>query len=70
MLNPRRHGFLLGRSTITAKHIFLSDVICPLEEGVQPVGIFHDLSRAFDCINHNILIEVMESFGVRGVVRE
>ena len=38
-----------------------------IDNNVYAIGVFFDLSKAFDTINHDILIQKLYHYGVRGV---
>ena len=38
-----------------------------MEEGNYVIGIFLDFSKAFDTVNHKILLEKLQMYGIRGV---
>lgn len=61
-----QHGFLKGRSTQTAIFEFIQKIVGWLENGSLALGMFIDLSRAYDCIDHSVLYIKLEKYGVRG----
>lgn len=66
VLSKFQFGFRKNRSTINAIYHFHQKLIECMEKGEYPVGIFCDLSRAFDCVNLTRLLTKMETYGVRG----
>jgi hypothetical protein len=56
ILSKHQHGFRRNRSAELAVLDFVDEIIIytkAIEEGKFTVGIFVDLSKAFDTINHN-----------------
>ena len=41
-----------------------------LEKGDYVVGLFLDFSKAFDTVNHKILFDKLDCFGIRGVAHD
>lgn len=61
-----QHGYLKGKSTQTAIHQFTQSIINLLEDNKIALGIFIDLTKAYDCINRNYLLQKMCKYGIRG----
>ena len=66
ILNPSQHGFRKSRSTETAIFSFLHQVATAVDRNENTVGLFLDLSKAFDTIKHNILLAKLPHYGIRG----
>jgi len=49
-----------------ATHALLNDIQLFLDKERLIGGIFCDLQKAFDCVNHNILLEKMKYSGITG----
>lgn len=67
LLSIYQHGFRANRSTETAILEFINNVYRYLEDKCYAVGIFMDLSKAFDSLNHQILFGKLQYFGIRGI---
>ena len=68
ILNPNQFGFRKGFSTDFAIIQTYDKIIESLSNKTHIIGVFMDLSKAFDTINHKILLEKLHNYGVRGVV--
>ena len=59
-------GFRKGVSTNVAIGKFLKRVYSGLNDGKFGIGLFLDLQKAFDMVNHKILMKKLFHYGVRG----
>ena len=66
LISHSQHGYLRGRSVETAVYDFVEKITMAMEDKNLSIGIFLDLSKAFDSLDHMILLEKLSRYGVRG----
>jgi hypothetical protein len=59
-----QHGFFEGKSAVSNLMEFASLCIRRMEEGIQTDAVYTDFSKAFDRINHLILLAKLRSYGI------
>ena len=70
ILHERQFGFRKGHSTTHALHSSVDIIKNATSDGKHVLGIFIDLSKAFDTLDHEILITKLEHSGIRGYAKK
>ena len=63
-----QYGFLKNHSTMSALIDVIDNVRNYIDQGELALGIYLDLKKAFDTVNHPILLSKLEHYGFRGHV--
>lgn len=67
LLNNSQYGFRLNSSCDLALIDLHDHILNNMNKNLHSLGIFLDLSKAFDVINHRILLSKLNNFGIRGI---
>ena len=67
ILTPNQFGFQKNKSTEQAVNAIVNNIINSFEIKESAYCIFLDFAKAFDTVNHDILIKKLEHYGIRGL---
>ena len=70
ILYYRQFGFRKDFSTNHAILTLLESIQKALDDGQFACGIFIDLEKAFDTVSHDILLEKLNHYGIRGIAND
>ena len=67
LLYEYQFGFQKGKSTHLALILLVDKITEALDRGECVIGIFLDFSKAFNTVDHNILMMKLEKYGIKGI---
>lgn len=66
VLRENQHGYLKGKSIKTAVYQFINKIVEAFENKDLAMGVFLDLTKAYDCLESEKLFNKLDSYGIRG----
>ena len=67
-INEHQFGFRKKHSTSHLTSLLTANIATSFENKMNTLGIFLELSKAFNTINHEILLNKLHHYGIRGTV--
>ena len=67
ILYPKQFGFQKDHSTDHALLQLVDQIYESFEHKEYTMGVFIDLSKAFDIVDHNILLKKLETYSIAGM---
>ena len=66
IISPKQYGFQSGISTGDALINLTEEIYKALDEKKHYIAAMVDIKKAFDCVDHVILLRKLEAYGIRG----
>ena len=67
-LDERQGGFRPNHSTCSTTAYFVNDIYTSMNNNEMLIATFIDAMKAFDTVNHKILLKKAEKYGINGLV--
>ena len=68
ILTSCQYGFRAGHSTSHAIIDLINTISKHIDSGGKVAGLFIDISKAFDSLNHSIVLKKLLAYGFRGII--
>lgn len=66
IISERQYGFVKNKGTTDALNYLTDKIYTCLDNSTPIIAAFLDLAKAFDTVNHKILLEKLDRYGIRG----
>ena len=70
LLYPSQYGFRKGHSTQHAILDIINGIQANMNQRLLSCGVFIDLKKAFDTVDHEILLNKLNHYGFRGIIND
>ena len=65
-----QYGFRTSHSTSLALNEMIDMIVNAIDSNKYSIGVFIDLKKAFDTVNHRLLIDKFKFYGIRGIASQ
>ncbi|CAD6227956.1 GSCOCG00012025001-RA-CDS, partial [Cotesia congregata] len=69
-ISTKQHGFVSGHSTATNLYLYTGHVLDAMNEGLTTHTIYTDFSKAFDMVDHQVLIKKLDRYNIKNKALE